>query len=261
MGAVNDREWRWGEGPADVLLLHGFSGSPSDLRYLGDRLHAAGYGVRAPALPGHGPDAARLGAVRARDWLAAGSEVLRAMREERDGPVAVVGFSLGGALATALAAAHPEDVDALVLLAPALGLHGSARIYRALFRNPLLSALVPRVRKGPPDASPDALPLDRGATHLPTRAARLVDEMIRAAREAVDGVGCPTMVFWGAKDGVVPRAAAEEAARRIGAPLVVFPRSRHHLALDRDRERLADEIVAFLKTVLLAPPGALPVAG
>src|SRR5690606_35819733 len=122
---------------------------------------------------------------------------------------------------------------------------------------PLVSRLVPRVKKGPPNISPGALPLDRGATHLPTGAANLVDGMIREARAVVDGVGCPTMVFWGAGDGVVPRAAAEEAARRIGAPLVVLPQSRHHLALDRDRERLGDEILAFLEGEVEAAPGAL----
>lgn len=256
---MTKREWRWGEGPAEVLLLHGFSGVPSDLRYLGDRLHAAGFAVRAPALPGHGPEAARLGEVRARDWQEAGRAVLREMREANDGPIAVVGFSLGGALAAYLAATSPDDVKSLVLLAPALGLTGSSHLYRQLFRYPLASRLVPRVKKGPPNISPGSLPLDRGATtHLPTSAAVLVDQMIRDAREVVDGVRSPTLVFWGAGDGVVPRTAAEEAARRIGAPLVVLPNSRHHLGLDPDRERLADELLAFLGEA--AVPTPLPAA-
>src|ERR1022692_4431256 len=35
-------------GAASVLLLHGFSGAPAEMRELGDRLHSRGYGVIAP---------------------------------------------------------------------------------------------------------------------------------------------------------------------------------------------------------------------
>src|SRR4051812_25853498 len=37
-----------------LLLLHGSGDTPQTLRYLGERLHAAGYTVHAPLLPGHG---------------------------------------------------------------------------------------------------------------------------------------------------------------------------------------------------------------
>lgn len=248
------REWTWGEGPAEVLLLHGFSGGPSDLRYLGDRLHAAGLSCLAPALPGHGPDAARLGEVRARDWQEAAGERLRALAAARGGPLFVVGYSLGGALASYLAATRPEAVRGLVLLAPALGLTGSSQLYRALFRYPLASRLVSHVKKGPPDVAPGSLPIDRGPTQLPTRAARFLDRMIRDARGAIDRVRCPSRVYWGAGDRVVPRWAAEEAARRIGVPLEVLPRSAHHLALGPDRERLAEDLLAFFGGAAEAAP-------
>jgi len=245
---VVEYEWKWGEGPHDVLLLHGFSGGPSDLRFLGDRLAEAGFSSYALTLPGHGDDRPRLGEMRARDWQEAAREALLELRRKAGRPIHVVGFSLGGALAAHLAAHHPEDVSALVLLAPALRLSGSSRLYRNLFRIPLISKLVPAVRKGPPDLSAASLPIDRGPELLPTGAARLLDEMIHAGRAAIDRVRSPTLVFWGAQDGVVPREAAEEAARRTGARLVVLPNSRHHLALDADRQRLAREVLEFLRS-------------
>jgi len=245
---LNATEWRWGKGPHDVLLLHGFSGGPSDLRFLGDRLAEAGFSPLAPALPGHGADRPRLGELSAADWQQAAEEALLSLRRRAGRPIHLVGFSLGGALAAHLAANHAEDVQSLVLLAPALRLSGSSRIYREVFRIPLLSRLVPAVRKGPPDISPAALPVDRGPELLPTAAARLLDEVIRAGRAAIGGVRCPTLVAWGARDGVVPRAAAEEAARQTGGRLVVLPNSRHHLALDADRQRLASEMLDFLRS-------------
>lgn len=248
-------EWKWGEGPAEVLLLHGFSGGPSDLRYLGDHLYAAGFSCLAPALPGHGPDASRLAEVEARDWQEAAARTLRTHREARGGPLIVVGFSLGGALASYLAANQAEDVRALILLAPALRLKGSSHLYRVLFRLPLASKLVGRVKKGPPDIAPGSLPIERGPSRLPTRAAALLlDRMIEEARGAVERVKCPALVFWGAEDRVVPREAAEEASNRIGAPLVVLPNSAHHLALGPERERLGDEVLAFLRRLDEAMP-------
>lgn len=247
-------EWKWGEEPAEILLLHGFSGGPSDLRYLGDRLHGAGFACLAPALPGHGPDAERLGEVEARDWQEAAGERLRSFASARGGPIFVVGYSLGGALASYLAATQPENVRALVLLAPAFGLTGSSDLYRKLFRLPLASRLVPRVKKGPPDLAPGSLPIDRGPNLLPTRAARFLDRMIRDAREVVHQVRCPARVYWGAADRVVPRWAAEEAARRLGAPLEVLPNSTHHLALGPDRERLAQGTLAFFRSAVEAAP-------
>ena len=38
------------------LLIHGLTGSPSEMAYLAERLNTAGYTVKAPLLPGHGTD-------------------------------------------------------------------------------------------------------------------------------------------------------------------------------------------------------------
>ena len=37
-----------------ILLIHGYTGSPHDMLYLGKRLHQAGFSVFIPRLPGHG---------------------------------------------------------------------------------------------------------------------------------------------------------------------------------------------------------------
>ena len=54
-----------------VLLLHGFGDTPQTLHYVADALHAAGYTVRAPLLPGHGRTLAAFGATRAKQWISA----------------------------------------------------------------------------------------------------------------------------------------------------------------------------------------------
>ncbi len=43
-----------GDNGKAVLLLHGYTGSASEMRPLGEYLHKQGYTVLCPLLPGHG---------------------------------------------------------------------------------------------------------------------------------------------------------------------------------------------------------------
>ncbi len=104
-----------------ALLLHGFNDTAQSMAYLGAKLHARGYTVRAPLLPGHGRDLATMAAEsRADRWREAVLAEYDALRSEYD-TVTVVGQSMGGALALLLAIERPE-LPALVLLAPYVGM-------------------------------------------------------------------------------------------------------------------------------------------
>jgi len=48
------RPWHLGEGRRGALLIHGFAGTPPELRRLGEVLASAGFRCHAPVLPGHG---------------------------------------------------------------------------------------------------------------------------------------------------------------------------------------------------------------
>src|SRR5215217_7889060 len=95
-------------GPRGVLLIHGYSGSPDELRGMGANLAEAGYTVHGPLLAGHGGAPADLFQVRWEDWLASASAGLRLLRE-RCRTVFICGFSIGGLLALHLAARKPID--------------------------------------------------------------------------------------------------------------------------------------------------------
>jgi carboxylesterase len=103
-----------------VLLLHGFNDTPQSVSYLAHALHAKGWSVRAPLLPGHGRGLEAACSGRAETWLA----FARAQYEEMSATYSVVvlgGQSMGGALAALVAAKHPS-IPALVLMAPYLGM-------------------------------------------------------------------------------------------------------------------------------------------
>ena len=57
-------------GPVGVLLMHGFTGSPPEMRRLGDSLYGEGLTVSAPLLPGHGTTTDECNSVRWQQWTA-----------------------------------------------------------------------------------------------------------------------------------------------------------------------------------------------
>ncbi|MBC8075201.1 MAG: hypothetical protein H7Y32_03920, partial [Chloroflexales bacterium] len=58
-------------GPVGLLLIHGLTGTPGEVRPMGEHLAAAGYTVRGVLLPGHGGDPAELFGVGWQRWVEA----------------------------------------------------------------------------------------------------------------------------------------------------------------------------------------------
>jgi len=107
--------FHWEAGSHAVLLLHGFPGTPAEMRPLAQLLHEHGWTVRAPLLPGFGPDIATLADRTHDEWImTAEAEVLEL--KHRYETVLVIGNSMGGTLAMCLAGKC--KIDAAILLAP-----------------------------------------------------------------------------------------------------------------------------------------------
>lgn len=84
-------------------------------RHLAD----AGHTVRVPLLPGHGTTWRDLNSTRWTDWYGELDSALTELDAVCD-HVIVAGLSMGGCLALRLAQQRPDDVDALVLVNPAV---------------------------------------------------------------------------------------------------------------------------------------------
>ncbi len=100
-----------------ALLIHGFMGSPKELRPLGNALAAAEIDAHGILLPGFGAEIARLGAVRRGEWIEAASHAWDEIAGRYRRTI-LLGFSMGGAVALHLAVRRAPD--RLILLAPFL---------------------------------------------------------------------------------------------------------------------------------------------
>lgn len=102
-----------------IVYLHGFSASQGEGAPAHERL-ARSYGCNLylPRLPGHGLQADdALRGIDAQRLLGASAEAL-AVGRALGRKVVLIGTSMGGALAVQTAAAHPRQVQALVLWSP-----------------------------------------------------------------------------------------------------------------------------------------------
>lgn len=83
------------------LVLHGYGGAPFDVSFLTQALSEHGLRVSSPCLPGHGQSREAFAKSRFSDWMQAADEHLQKLME--CGPCVVIGLSMGGSLALALA--------------------------------------------------------------------------------------------------------------------------------------------------------------
>ena len=79
-----------------ALLIHGFPGSPAEMRPVGEALHNAGWTTQGLLLPGFGPDIASLERRRLEDWQAAVAKAMARLRQDHPGGFSPGGFSPGG---------------------------------------------------------------------------------------------------------------------------------------------------------------------
>jgi carboxylesterase len=253
-------------GPAAALLVHGFPGTPAELRPLGQALFEAGWTVRAPLLPGFGVAIAALPTYRAADWLAAVRTELAQLAAAHT-PLLLVGFSMGGALAVQAAAEQPPD--GLVLVAPFRQLGSDAQqlawpLMRRKFPRfqPFAKAdfTDPVVRRGLTDLLPGA-DLDDPAVQQALRElavpAAVLDELRRVGADAwraAPAVTAPALVVQGSADPVVRPAHTRALAGRLAG-------STRYVEVDGGHDLLRPDAAGWPETVTAVLTFAHEVAG
>jgi carboxylesterase len=249
MDPVKAAPFELGHGQDAVLVLHGFTGSPWDVRPLGEVLAARGYHVRGICLPGHGVSPEAMLGVTWRDWERAATAALSDLSSHRR--IFVAGLSMGALLALILAAQAPERVEGLALLAPAMRFRGPLLpVLHALSRVPFSDRLQRWVTKSATDlADPLALAEAPILHRWPMQRLRDLWTIQDRARAGLGRVRAPTLVALSSQDHVVSPEGAEELAHALiharQVSLMRFERGFHIMPRDLDRERVCDEVLQF----------------
>jgi carboxylesterase len=111
-----------GKAKAGVVLVHGLTGMPSELRPIVKHLTKLGYVVETPILPGHGAGHTELLKSTWKDWLRCVQEAVDALATRYE-KVFVGGLSMGAILSAAVAAQDPR-VSGIIVMSPTLKYDG-----------------------------------------------------------------------------------------------------------------------------------------
>jgi carboxylesterase len=245
--AASAAPWSSPTGATGVLVLHGFTGNPTAVRPLAERLAAAGHRVELPCLPGHGTSWKDLARTGWQDWTAEADAAFDRLGRR---PRAIVGLSMGGTLALHIAEQRPGDVAALVLINPFL-----------MFRHPLRPLLgvlkhvvpsFPGVGNDIARPGADELPYAR----VPLRAAASAFAGLDVVRAGLHRVTAPTLVLTSRTDHTVDPADSRIVVDGLTSAVseqVWLERSFHVATLDYDADLIVDRTISWLASALSPP--------
>ncbi len=230
------------------LLLHGFTGTPYEMRELGERLAAVGYTVLGPALAGHATCREDMMSTRWPDWYASASAAFDQLQEHCN-VIFPIGLSMGALLALHLAAHRP--VAGVVAVSAPIDIHNP--LIPLFTKVPILFRLVPLVKKNPKndDTVDPAVRLAHPAYDgNPTRcAASLIFDLIPHVRADLADIRAPALLIQARGDRVVPRDSLTRFYSLIGSTVkqMLWLEKGGHLALeDYDKETAFAAILEFV---------------
>lgn len=218
VGGCSVRYVKRGEGSETVLLIHGFAGDLNNWLFNQGAL-ANQRTVYALDLPGHGLSSKNIGQGTLEELVDVVYGWVDALSLSK---LHLVGHSMGGAIALALALKHPDRVLSCTLIATAglgddidsdyiQGIVNSARRKELTTHLQRLFADPTRVTRQLVDDMLKYKRLDGVREALRSIANNMIDHGRQKVvmREQLSRLGVPLLVLWGRQDSIIPSSHAE----------------------------------------------------
>lgn len=229
-------------GPRGCLLIHGFTGTPYDVRRMGRHLADQGYTVLGPRLAHHATHPSDMKRSHWHDWYLSALDGWHMLRTEC-AQVAVMGLSAGGA--TALLMAAREPVAAVVSIsAPMLPNHD----WRMRFTR-YLSGVMPYFPKQDPGADPETERIYTSYPVWPVGALTELQEYLRIVDAALPDIQAPALIIHGSGDDVAPVENLDHIYERVGSETkerVLIEVDEHVITDGRRKEEVFGTVSRFL---------------
>lgn len=223
------------------VLIHGFTGSPDELGPLKDALVHNGYDVEVPVLSGHCASRDNLESATASAWIDSVRPYVRDGISQ--GPVHLVGFSMGAMIAAVLAAEYP--VASITMLAPAVFYVGTKQLFRTIAgtiketwdassRTKSVAVLRQRIES---------------VSETPLKCVRQFRRVVQMGKSALLKLDVPLCVIQGEQDEVVEPRGATYVMQVVHArekQLHVLPETGHMVCLGPDSNRVNDIVCQFI---------------
>jgi len=233
-------------GSIGVLLVHGFTGSPKEMREMGEYLYKRGYSVHGVRLAGHATKPEDLLRVHWEDWLVsieAGYYLLQDISEK----IIIAGLSMGGVLSLLFASLY--HVSGVIAMSTPYDLPPDPR--RKIL--PLLWRIMKNIPKGEPDwDDPTAEEGHVSYPAYPTKAIIQLGSLMTEMQSSLKNIKVPALIMHSKKDGGVPIENMSSIYSMLGSTdkkMITFEQSGHVIVRDSEKDQVFSEADTFIKNI------------
>lgn len=241
-------------GNVGCLLLHGFTGTPFEMRELGEFLAGRGYSVLAPRLFGHATQVQDMSRARWGDWVASSEDGYHQLASACS-RIVVIGLSMGGVLSLYIST-YLGVAGVVAMSTPYVIPHVLGRSLRPIL--PILSLVWRYKGKGPSDwrdfnAEEKHLDYDR----YPVRGGAEVSNLLGAMRRGLAKLRIPVLLIFSRGDRTLTSEHAHAIHQAVPAAdkqLLWLENSGHVVCKDVDRQIVFEAVAAFVQRITGTDP-------
>lgn len=226
-------------GEVGCLLLHGLTASPLEMKQLADFLHAKGYTVSAPLLPGHGTHPDDLNRIQYSDWVQTAEDALEALKASCK-HIFIAGESMGGLVALRVAELHPE-LAGVLLYSPALK---AWKLWAASFGK----YFIKYIKK----ATNGNGFIWSGYNVWPLGAVDELRKLQKVVAKDLAKITQPTLLLMTQADTLVQQTVTEDIRKKVSSDIVdvhTFVDSDHCILLDKHKQIAFEMTLTFIRKI------------
>jgi carboxylesterase len=264
-------------GEAAVLLIHGLTGTPTEMKFVGKGLANAGFTVYGMQLAGHCGTEDDLLRTTWQDWYASVEAAYRRLAEKHQ-VIFVAGLSMGAVLSMHLAARHPGKVAGMGLLSTTLRYDGWSiprfNFLLQIFLHTPIGLHYRFVENYPYGIKDDRLrqrvvsnmiagnSVEAGNLGMTGVTLRELLSLVKVVKAEMPSIKSPAVILHASHDDVASRKNADYVEAHLGGPKrkVLLDDSYHIITVDRQRGEVVHELVkhfqALSGTAILTPKSA-----
>jgi carboxylesterase len=236
-------------GPIGCLLVHGLTGAPKEMRWLGEYLANEGHTVLGCRLFAHATDQKDMLRARWYDWFSSLEDGYHLLQNSCN-QIFVMGLSMGGILSLLFGAHYP--VAGIVACSTPYTMPDKL----ALVLRPIIPIIAPFWRYAP-KGEPDWVEKDMAKDHLeypsyPLRAVTQLHQLLKEMRKNLSQLEMPVLLIHSKKDAGVPYQHAQRIYEHLGSSdkeIFWLENSGHVVVRDADRERVFQAAASFVRRV------------
>lgn len=231
-------------GKRAVLLLHGFTGHSADVRMLGRFLEKHNYTTHAPIYRGHGKPPEELLKTTPKDWWEDVVAAYDYLKDEGYNEIAVAGLSIGGVLGLKLT--YTTEVKGIIPMCTPTFFDNEEQ---------LTSGFKQFARQFKQLESKSEQTIETEMNELFAGNSNTFEEIghfINEVRSNIDTIYTPTFVLQATHDQMInPKSATYiyENVETSQKDIKWYEHSGHVITLDKERNQLHEDILAFLETL------------